>query len=99
VLVQNQEVHCTQDQHICCCTYGCSPCRCCASSCLQRGIALLGPDLQGAPATVLGDPSRICGILLNLYTNAGQWGGHDQGCASQQCVVWHCCGACSCGGV
>ena len=40
---------------------------------MQRGIALLPPDCDGAPPTVLGDPSRICGILLNLYTNAGGW--------------------------
>ena len=40
---------------------------------LQRGVALLAPHLDDAPASVLGDPSRICGILLNLYTNAGGW--------------------------
>ncbi|KAL4451935.1 hypothetical protein ABPG75_007597 [Micractinium tetrahymenae] len=39
----------------------------------ERGVALLPPDLDGAPATVLGDPSRICGILLNLYTNAAKY--------------------------
>ncbi|PSC70789.1 hybrid sensor histidine kinase response regulator [Micractinium conductrix] len=39
----------------------------------ERGIALLPPDCDGAPPTVLGDPSRICGILLNLYTNAAKY--------------------------
>lgn len=36
-------------------------------------MVLLPPDFDGAPATVLGDPSRICGILLNLYTNAAKY--------------------------
>ena len=36
-------------------------------------MALLPPDFDGAPLTVLGDPSRICGILLNLYTNAAKY--------------------------
>jgi signal transduction histidine kinase len=39
----------------------------------ERGVVLLPPDFDGAPATVLGDPSRICGILLNLYTNAAKY--------------------------
>eukprot|EP00887_Chlorella_sp_A99_P001878 scaffold19.g1878.t1 len=39
----------------------------------ESGVELLPPDLDSVPATVLGDPSRITGILLNLYTNAAKF--------------------------
>lgn len=63
----------------------CPPC--CAMPGLQRGVALLPPDLDGAPATVLGDPSRICGILLNLYTNAGG-PTHSPGARQRRTADW-----------
>ena len=43
------------------------------------GVELMAPDLGSAPTRVLGDPSRICGVLLNLYTNAGGWVGGARG--------------------
>lgn len=36
-------------------------------------LALRPPNLTAAPSTVLGDPSRLCGILLNMYMNAAKF--------------------------
>lgn len=36
-------------------------------------LCLMPPELAGVPATVMGDPDRLCGILLNLYTNAAKF--------------------------
>lgn len=36
-------------------------------------LMLLPPELLAVPATVMGDPDRLCGILLNLYTNAAKF--------------------------
>lgn len=34
-------------------------------------LRLAPPCLDGVPPCVIGDPDRLRGILLNLYTNAG----------------------------
>lgn len=46
---------------------------CIIEAMIGRGgaVSLLEPDLSAVPDTVMGDPNRVCGILLNLYTNAG----------------------------
>ncbi len=36
-------------------------------------VKLLEPDLNGTPRTALGDPARLCGILLNMYMNAAKF--------------------------
>lgn len=36
-------------------------------------VRLLPPDMALAPAFVLGDPARVCGVLLNLYMNAAKF--------------------------
>jgi len=36
-------------------------------------VKLLTPDLHGTPQTALGDPARLCGILLNMYMNAAKF--------------------------
>ena len=36
-------------------------------------VALESPDLEGCPRTALGDPGRLCGVLLNLYMNAAKF--------------------------
>ena len=36
-------------------------------------LVLRPPDLTAAPSTVSGDPSRLCGILLNMYMNAAKF--------------------------
>ncbi|KAL4543591.1 hypothetical protein Ndes2437B_g01414 [Nannochloris sp. 'desiccata'] len=36
-------------------------------------VKLLTPDLNGTPRTALGDPARLCGILLNMYMNAAKF--------------------------
>lgn len=36
-------------------------------------VQLLEPDLSQSPGAVLGDPSRLCGILLNIYMNAAKF--------------------------
>ncbi len=48
---------------------------CIIEAMIGRGtdLRLLPPDLTGAPQTILGDVDRLCGILLNLYTNAAKF--------------------------
>lgn len=36
-------------------------------------VALMKPQLVDAPQYLLGDPDRLRGILLNLYTNAAKF--------------------------
>ena len=36
------------------------------------GLRLPLPSLDNAPQCIVGDPDRLRGILLNLYTNAGK---------------------------
>lgn len=36
-------------------------------------LQLLPPELCEVPSAVMGDPDRLCGILLNLYTNAAKF--------------------------
>lgn len=36
-------------------------------------VELLSPDIAHAPQSALGDPSRLCGILLNMYMNAAKF--------------------------
>ena len=37
----------------------------------SSGLRLAPPCLDGVPPCIIGDPDRLRGILLNLYTNAG----------------------------
>lgn len=39
----------------------------------ESGVGLLCPCSEGVPDVVLGDPDRLRGILLNLYTNAAKF--------------------------
>lgn len=39
----------------------------------ESGVGLLCPCTEGVPDVVLGDPDRLRGILLNLYTNAAKF--------------------------
>ena len=36
-------------------------------------VSLLTPCIDGVPSCVMGDPDRLRGILLNLYTNAAKF--------------------------
>ena len=36
-------------------------------------VALARPQVKGFPGPLLGDPDRVRGILLNLYTNAAKF--------------------------
>jgi len=44
------------------------------------GVELLRPELENVPDLVVGDPNRIAGILLNLYSNAAKY--TKRGCVS-----------------
>ena len=49
------------------------------------GVLLLPPDLQGTPRLIMGDADRLCGVLLNLYTNAAKF--TKRGCISLRARV------------
>lgn len=36
-------------------------------------VSLVAPVIEGVPPLVVGDPDRLRGILLNLYTNAAKF--------------------------
>ena len=36
-------------------------------------VNLLPPNISESPRTAIGDPSRLCGILLNMYMNAAKF--------------------------
>ena len=48
---------------------------CIIEAMIGRGapVTLLRPLVCGVPDTLLGDPDRLRGILLNLYTNAAKF--------------------------
>ncbi len=48
---------------------------CIIEAMIGRGapVKLLRPAVCGVPDTLLGDPDRLRGILLNLYTNAAKF--------------------------
>lgn len=38
----------------------------------ESDVKLLRPSTEAVPEFVMGDPDRLKGVLLNLYTNAGE---------------------------
>jgi signal transduction histidine kinase len=57
-------------------------------------VALCEPDLDGVTATVMCDPDRLRGVLLNLYTNAAKFTKQVGGAAAWQQVVENAGGGC-----
>jgi signal transduction histidine kinase/CheY-like chemotaxis protein len=51
----------------------------------SSGVELLHPELENVPDLVVGDPNRIAGILLNLYSNAAKY--TKRGCVSLKVQV------------
>lgn len=39
----------------------------------NKDVVLVSPNLKNVPASVIGDPARVCGILLNMYVNAAKF--------------------------
>ena len=47
----------------------------------ESDVKLLRPSTEAVPEFVMGDPDRLKGVLLNLYTNAGGLPTPGWGCA------------------
>jgi CheY-like chemotaxis protein/signal transduction histidine kinase len=39
----------------------------------DKNVDLVSPELKDIPLSVVGDPARVCGILLNMYVNAAKF--------------------------
>lgn len=39
----------------------------------DKNVDLVSPELKHIPPSVVGDPARVCGILLNMYVNAAKF--------------------------